>query len=240
MPLVLVKSGGQNGVDQAGLMAAKVEGFKTGGEMPRGYLTLDGPRPDLAEIYGLTQHPTRQDYPPRTYSNVKSTDATLRLYYDPHSSGEICTLKAIHFYKKPYLDVDLRSPQDPKKVALWIVKNDFNSLNVAGNSLRKYPRIQEVAFNYLILVFREVKKLDSNAILPKTVELEFKGVIRLTSSVGTESKMKEDLRDHLVFLEEYTKQNTDMRLEFSSLPPLTSSNPNQSSDDTVGTLEVST
>lgn len=50
-----VISGGQSGVDQAALRAARAAGIPTGGSMPRGFLTEDGPRPDFAELYGLVE-----------------------------------------------------------------------------------------------------------------------------------------------------------------------------------------
>lgn len=52
MTLRRVISGGQCGVDVAALRAAKRAGLQTGGTMPRGWRTLDGPRPEYAAEYG--------------------------------------------------------------------------------------------------------------------------------------------------------------------------------------------
>ena len=45
-------SGGQSGADQAGWRAARRLGLPTGGWMPRGFLTEDGPRPEFAREHG--------------------------------------------------------------------------------------------------------------------------------------------------------------------------------------------
>jgi hypothetical protein len=45
-------SGGQTGADQAAWRAAKAHAIATGGWMPKGFLTEDGPRPEFAELYG--------------------------------------------------------------------------------------------------------------------------------------------------------------------------------------------
>ena len=46
-----VISGGQTGVDQAALRAAKAAGIETGGWMPKGFRTLAGPRPEFAAVF---------------------------------------------------------------------------------------------------------------------------------------------------------------------------------------------
>ena len=43
-----VISGGQTGADQAGWRAARAFGIPTGGAMPKGFLTEDGPCPEFA------------------------------------------------------------------------------------------------------------------------------------------------------------------------------------------------
>jgi hypothetical protein len=52
-----VISGGQTGVDQAALRAAKACGIPTGGWCPLGFLTEAGPMPALAD-FGLAEMPT--------------------------------------------------------------------------------------------------------------------------------------------------------------------------------------
>jgi hypothetical protein len=74
--LECVVSGGQTGVDQAAWRAARRCDLATGGRMPKGFLTEDGPRPDFAALYDA-----REDESPesaaRTGANVLDADATL-------------------------------------------------------------------------------------------------------------------------------------------------------------------
>jgi hypothetical protein len=70
-------SGGQTGVDQAALRAAKACGIPTGGWAPKGWRTEDGPAPWLAD-FGLREHASA-DYPDRTRANVGDAGLTLVL-----------------------------------------------------------------------------------------------------------------------------------------------------------------
>jgi hypothetical protein len=72
----LVISGGQSGADQAGWRAAEACGIATGGWMPAGFLTEDGPRPEFAELYGALEMPT-DSYPERTLQNVRDSDGAV-------------------------------------------------------------------------------------------------------------------------------------------------------------------
>src|SRR5258706_14324526 len=101
MTLTTIISGGQNGVDVAALRAAKAEGLKTGGMMPKGFRTLDGPRQSYRIEFGLTEH-SSASYPSRTAWNVRNSDGTLRIAADFQSAGEICTKYAIDRYRKPH------------------------------------------------------------------------------------------------------------------------------------------
>jgi hypothetical protein len=100
-----IYSGGQLGADQAGLEAAKFCNIPTGGYAPKGYLTLVGPQVELLQGYGLVECQV-PGYKARTWENVKSSDGTVRFAYNFQSPGEKCTLNAISYYHKPYLDID--------------------------------------------------------------------------------------------------------------------------------------
>lgn len=156
-------SGGQTGVDQAALFAAQLEEFPTGGIMPKGFRTQDGPRSDLAEKFGLNQHES-DEYPPRTFQNVAESDATLRLAWDFNTAGERCTMRAIKQYKKPHLDVSLLAPLEPKQLALWIVRSDLRVLNVAGNSERVRKGTFDLVQKYLREVFRQIRELEKSSL----------------------------------------------------------------------------
>jgi len=155
---VKVISGGQTGADQAGLAAAKSVGFQTGGTAPKHYRTLEGSNYDLRDLYNLEES-NEYNYKYRTEDNVKNSSATIRLAFNFNSSGEKCTLAAIKKHNKPYIDVDLNDKIDPTYVAKWIIGNDFDVLNIAGNSDTQDRIVYSEVFKYLVEVFEEVKRL---------------------------------------------------------------------------------
>lgn len=155
MTLQRVISGGQTGADQAGLRAAKACGISTGGWAPRGWKTSDGPRYDLGLLFNMVE--SNLDYAGRTELNVLTADATLRLAVNFGSRGELCTLRNIRKLRRPYMDVDLNSPQHPAIVAQWIVDGKFQVLNIAGNSESKSENIGYLVEKYLLEVFRLVR-----------------------------------------------------------------------------------
>jgi len=130
-----VISGGQDGVDLGGLMAAKGLGLPTGGTAPRGFRTTHGDDPTLGTEYGLTEH-TSRDYPPRTKSNVVNSDGTLIIATNIYSSGTALTIRLCLEAKRPFYVVDLkRSTVDEvaRPIADWLRENLIETLNVAGN-----------------------------------------------------------------------------------------------------------
>ena len=161
-----VISGGQTGVDQAALQAAKDVGLTTGGTAPKGWRTLGGPLPALKD-FGLKQHQS-PDYPPRTRQNVADAEATLQVYENPGSPGEVCTLRAVDELKKPLYRLDLRCLPKPETVGAWMQR--FKTVNVAGNSERTCPGIGKRAYDFLLKVFQasQRKQLD----LPVLVRTE--------------------------------------------------------------------
>jgi hypothetical protein len=134
---------------------AKRFGIITGGTMPKGFLTLFGPRPEWAKKYNLIEHAS-SSYAPRTYQNVRDSDGTIRFAGNFSSAGEICTLKAINQYKKPYIDVDLNNPRPVLEVVEWINKNNISVLNVAGNSEKTWTGTSIGTMEYLTEVFRQL------------------------------------------------------------------------------------
>lgn len=157
--LIEVHSGGQYGADIAGLAAARDMGIKTGGWAPKGWKTRYGPRPELCKL-GLIEH-TSSRYQPRTYANVRDTQATIILAYDFNSPGTICTKKAINFYNKPSFDCDLNDLPFLFDVVEWIDKNKIEVLNVAGNCGKtkiQSSKIFQVSRKYLSCVFRAYKE----------------------------------------------------------------------------------
>lgn len=146
-------SGGQTGADIAGIATAKIFGLETGGWMPKGFRTQNGPRPEFAELYGIQEH-SSPNYPPRTYANVKDSDGTLRLAHNLESSGERLTLKAINQYRKPHRDIDLKNPLSVSEIVTWLQEKDIVVLNIAGNSEKTAPGITLEVADYLRQLFK--------------------------------------------------------------------------------------
>lgn len=134
-----VISGGQRGADIAALKAAKAAGIETGGWMPLGFLTLDGPKPEYEREYGVTQTDS-VSYPKRTMLNVQFSDGTIRFATDWKSRGELATMREIERFKRPYYDVDpARISGDQldaeiRVAASWVIAANIGALNVAGNA----------------------------------------------------------------------------------------------------------
>lgn len=153
MLLERVISGGQTGADRAGLAAARAAGLPTGGWMPRGFLAHDGPRPDFAVLYGVTEHASDR-YPPRTALNVKESDATVCFATNWDSPGEALTRQMCERYRRPRLEVTPGGAVSPADAAAWLKANAVRVLNVAGNTERTSPGIGAFAEAFLGEVFR--------------------------------------------------------------------------------------
>jgi hypothetical protein len=147
MKISKVISGGQNGSDQAALRAAKELGYKTGGWMPNGWITLDGPRPEFKELYDMKE--CYAGYKARTEANVIDSDATLLFASDFKSPGERCTFNAIRKFAKPYFKVHTTDDKLEEALA-WLKWIDGQTLNVAGNSESTSPGIGEMAYLFLL------------------------------------------------------------------------------------------
>ncbi len=89
--LAKIISGGQTGVDQAALRAARECGLPTGGTAAKEWQTEDGPAPWLEE-FGLVEC-ERLGYPARTFANVKAAGLCVLLWAEgqEHSRGTSLT-----------------------------------------------------------------------------------------------------------------------------------------------------
>lgn len=150
-----VISGGQTGADRGGVIAAKACGIQTGGCMPHGFKAQDGYHPEFAELYGMYEHPSGA-YPPRTEENVINSNGTIRIATDFSSPGEVLTLKFIKKHYKEHLPIDPFTTT-PEEVVYWLLSNKIEILNVAGNSEKTSPHIQEFTTMYLTDIFKRVQ-----------------------------------------------------------------------------------
>lgn len=140
--LTKVISGGQVGVDIAALRAASSCGITTGGYAPKNWMTLKGSREGELRAYGLIEM-AEKGYPPRTEANVRHSDCTIRIAVDFKTPGEACTLRYLKKYGQRYKDVvvtvrqyekDVHFFEKYQEVAQWIIRNNFDVINVAGNA----------------------------------------------------------------------------------------------------------
>jgi hypothetical protein len=148
-------SGGQTGADQAAWRAARTHGLPTGGWMPKGFLTEDGPRPEFAELYGAQEMPT-DSYRARTEQNVRDSHATLG-FGSTDTSGAKATLLACQGMGRPHLVIVPRREIRPSDVVAWLRSNpQITVLNVAGNRESKAPGIGGRVERFLGEVFRQL------------------------------------------------------------------------------------
>jgi hypothetical protein len=158
-----VISGGQNGADIAGVIAAKKYGLLTGGTMPKDFRTLDGLMPYYAKLYGMVEDGS-SSYRPRTIKNVFDADGTIRFATDFESSDEKLTWAAIVRYRRPWRDVYVgnpRLPWSPASISLivnWIVDKRISTLNVAGNSEQTSPGIGKFVEAFMLELFVSLPK----------------------------------------------------------------------------------
>ena len=151
-------SGGQSGVDIAALLVAKSLGIPTGGWMPKGFLTENGPRPEYATEFGLRETDS-SDYAYRTACNVDEADAVLILTDRlPVDGGTRFTVNLCKRHKKRWDLVDLRADNWSLDARLHDVKLALadmlagDVLMVAGPRESKSPGIYERARAVLLAV----------------------------------------------------------------------------------------
>jgi hypothetical protein len=150
--LLRVISGGQTGVDQAAWRAARVAGIPTGGTMLQGFLTEEGPRPDLAAEFEAHELDRPGD-PARTEANVRAADGTLWIG-DSNSHGGRLMSEWCSRLRKTSVVVMLDGVAiEPSVIARWIVTQNIRILNVAGNRESKAPGIGLLAEAYLAKLF---------------------------------------------------------------------------------------
>jgi hypothetical protein len=152
--ILKVISGGQTGVDRAGLDAALKVGFPIGGHCPKGRIAEDGTIP---EIYPLIELTTNK-YQVRTEKNVVESDGTLIINKGNLTSGTKRTHEYATKHLKPCLIVQLDKPLAPAQVIRWIEGQQIKVLNVAGPRESKFPEgIYQEALVYLVKVFEELR-----------------------------------------------------------------------------------
>ena len=154
-----VISGGQTGVDQAALRAAKDCGLKIGGWCPPGRESEEGMIPPEFPLRETPQERS-SDAPKvprsqRTEWNVRDSDGTLIIQATDATtdSGTEWAMECAARYKKRLLICQVDDPGGAKKIQQWIGAFHIETLSVGGPSAGTAPGIGEKAYTLLKRVF---------------------------------------------------------------------------------------
>ena len=156
--MLIIRSGGQSGVDRAALDTARAYGIPICGWCPNGGWAEDFPSPPglLAWYPELVETPLSR-VEQRTVWNVRDSVATLII--SPQSSsfsgGTRLTERAAEVFHRPLLTV--HGPADARAVALWLnsLENDL-VLNIGGPRASECPSAYEETARLLSAVFRHI------------------------------------------------------------------------------------
>ncbi len=159
--LTKILSGGQTGVDQAALRAARACGLAVGGWCSPGRGCETGVIPAEWPLEETPQErsPDAPNVPrsQRTEWNVRDSDAILILrpalqeLADPGTDwAEQCAAR----YGHPLLVCDPADPGSADRIRQWLADRAIRALNVAGPSERTAPGIERAAYALLVEVFR--------------------------------------------------------------------------------------
>lgn len=177
---VRVISGGQTGVDIAGLRAAMCLGYKTGGYAPKGFKTQVGPRPQLGKFWKLQE--STGGYAMRTWQNVEVSNATLIIAAHVDSPGTRMTIEACKERDIPFRVVTLepsevkpfpwKVPLEVNPIVEWLHEEalkslearDMFTLNVAGNSSTTAPGIFPPTYLYMLQVLSSLQEVGTKAL----------------------------------------------------------------------------
>ena len=151
-------SGGQTGVDRAGLVAAMTYCIPIGGWLPKGRLAEDGVVPE--DFYDMQE--CEGGYRERTRANVRSAHATLILSDRfPITGGTAYTAELAKEMGRPYKIVNLDAADAAGQIRDWMLSLEDSLdkelkkiiLNVAGPRESVSPGIFAKAKAILIEVF---------------------------------------------------------------------------------------
>lgn len=147
-----IVSGGQTGVDRAGLDVALKYQIPCGGWCPKGRIAENGV---MSPHYPLKETES-SDYEVRTEWNVRDSDGTLVLNQGELVGGTAFTVECAKKYGKPCIIIDLGKERKDAigDVIEWIEENDIKVLNVAGPRESKAPGIYKITKKFLEKLFR--------------------------------------------------------------------------------------
>jgi len=153
-----VISGGQTGVDQAGLDAAIRLGIPHGGWCPKGRRSETGRIP--YKYKGLRETEVLS-YPERTKLNVRDANATIVFAYDLRSSkGTALTVRLCKKLGRPWFDVlselGMFNSNEDGYDYMAEQLSGFEIINVAGSRESGNPGIFEASRDRFVEIFRRL------------------------------------------------------------------------------------
>ena len=168
-PVRQIVSGGQTGVDRAGLDAALDAGLPIGGWCPRGRRSEKGLIP---KRYPLKETAARS-YAVRTEWNVRDSDGTLIVVLDTVGGGTQLTLDLAREQQKPAKVVHLHPARSPnlftdenslneqiESVVQWLRDHRIRVLNVAGPRGSSHRDVYSEARQFVSLLLQRVAYTD--------------------------------------------------------------------------------
>ncbi len=131
-------SGGQTGVDRAGLDVALSHGIDCGGWCPEGRLDEFGTIPDRYPLRELASG----SFTERTLQNAKDSDGTVVIYPGKLYGGTEQTVRFCDELGRPHKLIDaskLTTEAAAKLILEFICNYNINILNVAGPRVSEWP-----------------------------------------------------------------------------------------------------
>ena len=146
-----IVSGGQTGVDRAGLDAGLALGLEVGGYCPRGRRAEDG----VIDLKYPLLETSSAAYPPRTRLNAFRSDATLLLRRGELTPGSRDTAWICLAENKKLVEVELEDLTDLGYEYVRSRLKNVNVLNVAGPREASRPGIYQQAFDFIVRLLEE-------------------------------------------------------------------------------------
>lgn len=204
-----VISGGQTGVDTIGLQIARELGITTEGTAPRGYLRESGVDTEDIRSYGLKEITEeeqaeytrltgkRDPYTARTSKNVENSDGTVYFASDGDSAGRLATQREANRLGKPFL---LNPTAD--QLREWLIANNIQTLNVAGNRGSKLTEEQTQNISNVLREALGVKDMSSTS----TTSINFEELERRANDKSSDPEPNYDATDVMTLIT-YNQQN---------------------------------